>query len=79
MHLPWIDEMIGLSLQVWSMPTVHVEAGPTQPAPGRKQPPFGQVQTSTVTLFDGEQPQAPTAVVQVPGWGAVTPGAAPAA
>lgn len=30
-HRPRIDEMIGLSLQVWSIPTVQVEPGPTQP------------------------------------------------
>jgi hypothetical protein len=28
---PWIDESTGLSLQVWFMPTVQVELGPTQP------------------------------------------------
>lgn len=30
-HRPWVDEITGLSLQVWSMPTVQVEPGPTQP------------------------------------------------
>ncbi len=64
-QVPATYDMTGLSLQVWSMPTVQVEPGPTHPRPGRKQVGVGHTQTWTVRLFAGEQPQAPAAVVQV--------------
>jgi hypothetical protein len=44
MQRPWMEEINELSLQVWSMPTVQIEPGPTQPIPGMKQAVLGQAQ-----------------------------------
>jgi len=59
MQRPWIELMAGLSLQLWSCPTVQMPAGPAQVlVTAEKQPPPGQRQVLMLWLFSGEQPQA---------------------
>lgn len=57
-QVPWMEEMDELSLQVRLMPTVQVDAGPTQPYGGKKQP-FGHTHTATAWLLAVAQPHAP--------------------
>ena len=55
-HWPSSALTLGLALQVWSAPTVHVPAGPRRPVAQDVNQPVEQVQVLTVWLLVGAPP-----------------------